>query len=59
MTENLLSCYHALDLSVSDIVRLVRNGIEAAFIRPEERAQLIARFEQYTASFGTHLLAVR
>jgi adenosine deaminase len=59
VTENLLTCYHALDLSVSDIVRLVRNGIEAAFVRPEERARLIVRFEQYTASFDAQLLAVR
>lgn len=43
VTENLLACHEALDLSIEDIILLVRNGIYAAFISPGERSRLLAK----------------
>lgn len=47
VTENLLACYHALDLSIANVVRIVRNGIEASFIATEERDTLLYRLDRY------------
>jgi adenosine deaminase len=47
VTENLLACYHALDLSIADVIRIVRNGIEASFITTEERDSLLCRLDRY------------
>jgi adenosine deaminase len=50
VTENLLACRNALGLSVGEIVRLVRNGFEAAFVTEEERGALIVRLDVYIAA---------
>ena len=50
VTENLLACREALNLSVEDIVHLVRNGIEAAFLAPDERSRLLIKLADYTAA---------
>jgi adenosine deaminase len=42
VSENLIECQKALGLSKAEIVRLVRNGFEAAFITTEERRQYLA-----------------
>jgi adenosine deaminase len=53
VTENLLACYEALELSVSDVIQLVRNGFEAAFLPQHERVRFLAQVEQYTGSLHT------
>jgi adenosine deaminase len=50
VTENLLACRDALGLSPHQIVRLVRNGFEAAFVREEERQALLLRLDAYVAA---------
>lgn len=47
VTENLLACREALGLSRDAIVRLVRNGLEAAFVTEEERQALLLRLDAY------------
>jgi len=47
VTENLLACRAALDLSLQEIVRLVRNGLEAAFVTNEEREALLGQLDDY------------
>jgi len=49
VTENLVACQSALDLSVPEIVRLVRNGLEAAWVTREERQILLTRLDDYLA----------
>lgn len=50
VTENLLACRAALDLSSEDIVGLVRNGLEAAFVTPDERQILLRRLDAYVSA---------
>lgn len=50
VTENLLACHEALDLSIEDIILLVRNGINAAFIAPGERSRLLAKLTNYAGA---------
>jgi adenine deaminase len=50
VTENLLACRDALGLSPKEIVHLVRNGLEAAFVTKEERQALLARLDAYVAA---------
>ncbi|KQM27493.1 adenosine deaminase [Sphingomonas sp. Leaf11] len=52
VTENLLACREALDLSVKDLIGLVRNGIEAAFLAPDERSRLLTELTHYVARQG-------
>nr|WP_302898068.1 hypothetical protein [Sphingomonas morindae] len=47
VTENLLACYRDLGVTVADIVGLVRNGIEAAFLTRERRVELLSRLQRY------------
>jgi adenosine deaminase len=47
VTDNLLACRNALDLSLDEIVRLARNGLEAAFVAGEERHSLLMRLDTY------------
>lgn len=54
VTENLLACRDALGLSLQEIVRLVRNGLEAAFVTEEERQILLRRLNTYLAQ---HMVA--
>lgn len=49
VTENLLACHDALGLSREEIVRLVRNGLEAAFVTNEEREVLLGQLDDYLA----------
>jgi len=49
VTENLLACRDALGLSPEEIVSLVRNGLEAAFVTEEERHALLLRLDAYVA----------
>ncbi|KIZ40806.1 MULTISPECIES: adenosine deaminase [Rhodopseudomonas] len=49
VTENLLACRDALGLSVDDIVLLVRNGLEAAFVTKQERQILLGQLDTYLA----------
>ena len=50
VTENLLACLDALRLSLQEVVNLVRNGFEAAFVVKEERQALHARMDAYLAA---------
>lgn len=45
VTENLVACQQALDLSRDDIARLVRNGFAAAFMSDTERATWLGRVD--------------
>jgi adenosine deaminase len=56
VTENLLACRHALGLSPEEIVRLARNGLEAAFVTEEERRALLARLDTYLARHAAVLV---
>ncbi len=47
VTENLIACQRALELSLEDIATLARNGFAAAFISPEEAASGRARVNAY------------
>lgn len=49
VTENLLACRDALGLSLAEIVRLVRNGMEAAFVTTEERQILLRQLDTHLA----------
>jgi adenosine deaminase len=56
VTENLLACQDALGLSPEEIVHLVRNGLEAAFVTEDERQALIARLDAYVSAHSSVLL---
>jgi adenosine deaminase len=43
-------------LSPEEIVRLVRNGLEAAFVTAEERQALLARLDAYVAAHADALV---
>ena len=58
VTENLLACRDALGLSPEEIVRLVRNGLEAAFVTEEERQALLMRLDAYVAAHTDVLIPV-
>ncbi|WFU18096.1 adenosine deaminase [Bradyrhizobium sp. CB3481] len=47
VSENLIECQRALQLSQEDIVRVVRNGFEAAFITEEERHRFLTAVDTY------------
>lgn len=55
VTENLLACRDALDLSLEEVVRLARNGLQAAFVTEEERQTLFKRLDTYLARHATAL----
>ena len=57
VTENLLACRDALGLSPEEIVRVVRNGLEAAFVTEEERQALLARLDAYVAEHASGLIS--
>jgi adenine deaminase len=57
VTENLLACRDALGLSPAEIVRLVRNGLEAAFVTEEERQALLVRLDAYVAAHADVLVS--
>jgi adenosine deaminase len=48
--ENLPACRDALGLSRHEIVHLVRNGLEAAFVTEKERPDLVAQLDAYVAA---------
>jgi adenine deaminase len=50
VSENLIACQKALGLDKEAIVRLVRNGFEAAFITTEERRKYLAAVADYANS---------
>lgn len=56
VTENLIACQDALDLSLEDIVKLARNGFLAAFISPDEAAAGLARVDAYVERHKTACL---
>ena len=56
VTENLLACREALDLSAEEIVHLVRNGLEAAFVTEEERQAMLARLDAYVVAHADALV---
>jgi adenosine deaminase len=52
VTENILACQSALNLSLHEIVQLARNGLEAAFVSDDEREILLKRLAVYVATYG-------
>jgi len=54
-SENLLACQRELDLSIDDVISLVRNGFTAAFLPDAERSAMLSKLEDYVARFDwTH-----
>lgn len=51
VSDNLIACQHALDLSVDEILTLVGNGFAAAFLSESERAAALARLDAYVDQF--------
>jgi adenosine deaminase len=49
VSENMIECQRALDLSIDQIVTLARNSIRAAFVTPIEAADMVARLDAYVA----------
>jgi adenine deaminase len=52
VSENLIECRRALDLSLDEIVRLARNSFTAAFISEEERKHSLASIDAYLTKFN-------
>jgi adenosine deaminase len=52
VTENLLACQRAFDLSEADIANLARNGFRAAFIPTDSTTKFIAAIDSYVADHG-------
>jgi adenine deaminase len=52
VSENMIECQRALDLSIDQIVTLARNSIEAAFVSADEAAGMRARLDAYVAAGG-------
>jgi adenosine deaminase len=50
VSENLVECQRAMQLSKEDIVRVVRNGFEAAFITEEERHRFLTAVDTYVGN---------
>src|SRR5512138_624115 len=51
VTRNLEAAVEALDLGADGAARLARNGLEAAFLEPAERARLVEGLDAYVESF--------
>ncbi len=51
VSENMIECQRALNLSAGNIADLARNSITAAFIPPDEAARALARIDAYVAHF--------
>ena len=51
VSENMIECQRALNLSREDIVTLARNSFNAAFISPGEAAGAQAQIDAYVANF--------
>ena len=54
VTENMIECQHALELTIGEMVQLARNSIGAAFVSPAEAAGMMQRLDAYVsaASYG-------
>jgi adenosine deaminase len=50
ITENFLAAQRALNLSSDDVVQLVRNSFNAAFLGVERREELLAEVDQFVAA---------
>jgi adenosine deaminase len=46
-TENLVACYEQAGLTMAEIIRIVRNGFEAAIMREDRRAAALRRLDEY------------
>jgi adenosine deaminase len=51
VSENMIECQQALNLSKDEIVTLARNSFNAAFIPANEAAEALARIDTYVANF--------
>jgi adenosine deaminase len=51
VSENMIECQQALNLSKDEIVMLARNSFNAAFIPANEAAEALARIDTYVANF--------
>jgi adenosine deaminase len=56
VSENLIECEKALQLSLADVVGLVRNGFTAAFISDEARRKALASIDSYVSQFDAKLV---
>ena len=51
LSENLIACQRALDLSEADLGTLARNGFEASFLAEEEKRATLAEIDAVMARF--------
>jgi adenine deaminase len=51
VSENMIECRQALNLSKDDIITLARNSFNAAFIPANEAAEALAAIDTYVANF--------
>jgi adenosine deaminase len=55
VSENMIECQNALDLTVTDLTELARNSITAAFIPTDEAARALARIDTYVSDFQARI----
>ena len=53
VTENMVECRRALDLTIDELVQLARNSISAAFVSAAEAADMMKRLDAYAAARPT------
>jgi adenosine deaminase len=54
LNENYRAVEQALDLNPAEIERIARNGFEASFLAPAEKAAALAAFDRQCAGRGAH-----
>lgn len=50
-SDNLVACQRELELSIDEVIAVVRNGFTAAFMPEAEKSVALNRLEQYVGSF--------
>ena len=50
--DNYLAVAHSVDVSRDDLIWMARNSLEATFLPEDEKAALLAEFDQYVAGHG-------
>ena len=59
VTENLLACHEQMGLSGTDIIQIVRNGLEAALVTAPVRSVMLDRLDAYVATHGATIKALQ
>jgi adenosine deaminase len=51
ISDNLIACQQALSLTTTEVVTLVRNGFEAAFLPESDKRTYLSRLDAYVSQF--------